>query len=352
VVSSVLPTSVGEAQATEPAAPSATVSPQTIAVGGVIQVTGVGWQPGSLVVVEVCGNRAVRGSLDCVAAGRQTDIDRQGALRTSLTVSTPPSPCPCVVAVSAVPGPDRAVLPLQIAGAPETPSPKSSAPSAPAPRLVVDAELEGSGPWSAWFGASGKRTLVLTVRNTGTAPADMRLAVAAGAGDTRDVAIGVDDPGRLEPGASRALRIPIQFDPLAFGRQTVSGEIAAPGAVAPFKVRTSVYPWGLLVVALVLVLLLVLLALRKVRRRRVARADAARASSELADSADAIDDWDEDGDEDDWDEGWEDEGWEDEGRDDAEARLDPAPSGGPRLPAGAEMHFPPRRGGFRPPVGG
>ena len=348
VVSGLLLTSVGEAQ-TGPT-PSATVTPQAVAIGGQIQVTGAGWKPGNLVVVEVCGNKAVRGSLDCAAAGRQTDIDRQGAFRTSLTVATPPSPCPCVVAVSAVPGPDRAVVPLQIAGAPVSPVPE---PSAPAPRLMVDAELEGSGPWTAWFGASGERTLVLTVRNTGTAPADMRLAVAAGPGDTADGAINVDDPGRLEPGASRTLRIPVPFDPLAFGRQTVSGEIAAPGAVAPFKVRTSVYPWGLLVSALVLVLLLFLLVLRKVRRRRrAARAEAASASSELADSDDSIDDWEED--EDDWEEDDWDGGWEERREEPAatESGLDSAPSGGPHMPVRAEMHFPPRRGGFHPPVGG
>ncbi|HET6952202.1 MAG TPA: hypothetical protein VFI47_17610 [Acidimicrobiales bacterium] len=263
VVAGLLRTSVGEAQETEPA-PSATVSPQAVAIADVIEVIGVGWQPGSLVTAVLCGNGAARGSLDCVAAGRETGVDSEGAFHMSLTVTAPPSPCPCVVAVSAVPGPDHTLVPLEIEGAPTGPPDDQGA---PAPRLVVDARLEGSGPWTAWFGASGERILVLTVRNTGTAPADMRLAVAVGRGDTADVAIGVDDPGQLEPGDSRTLRIPVRFEPLGFGRHIVAGEVAAPGAVAPFEVHTSIHPWGVFGAVLLGFGAVAAVGLSRIRRR-------------------------------------------------------------------------------------
>ena len=68
------------------------------AAGEQLRVTGAGWVPGSTLVVELCGQGAIHGSPDCAVASQViVGADAAGTFVTSLTVSLPPSPCPCVV---------------------------------------------------------------------------------------------------------------------------------------------------------------------------------------------------------------------------------------------------------------
>lgn len=247
IMASGLLLSTAEAQEPPDPMPTAVLAQQTVAVGDVVDVSGEGWPPDSLVVIEVCGNLGVGGSLDCAVPTPERGVDRDGRFRIPVTVTAPPTPCPCAVIVTGLSGTQPLVLPLTIEGVPVEPGGES----APAPALVVEAaRLEGSGPWTAWFGAPASRTLVLTVRNTGAAPADPRLTLAAGPGDNPHGWVSVTQPGRLDPGERNTLRTPVRFDPLGFGRHVVAGEIAAPGTEVPFQVGTSIHPWGLYAAAL------------------------------------------------------------------------------------------------------
>jgi len=249
IMASGLLSSTAEAQEPPEPMPTAVTSQQTVALGDVVDVSGEGWPPDSLVVIEVCGNLGAGGSLDCTVPTPERGVDREGRFRIPVTVTPPPTPCPCAVIVTGVSGTQHLVLPLTIEGAPTEPG---RGEPAPAPALVVEAaRLEGSGPWTAWFGAPASRTLVLTVRNTGTAPADARLTLAAGPGDNPHGWVPETQPGPLDPGERRTLRTPVRFDPLGFGRHVVVGEIAAPGTEMPFEVGTSIHPWGLYAAALV-----------------------------------------------------------------------------------------------------
>jgi hypothetical protein len=279
VVAVLLPVPAVQAQETDDSAPVVLVSPQTVNLGGTVEVTGSGWQPGSLVVADICGNEAARGSLDCIGATSERGVDGDGRFSLSLTVLRPPSPCPCVVVVTGAGGPQPVAVPLEIQGHPEAPVQEIDEADSPAGHLVVDeARLEGSGPWPAWFGASPSRTLVLTVRNTGDDAADLRLTVTAGPGDNPEGWVPVPDPGRLEAGERRTLRVPVDFDPLGFGRHTVAGEIEGVGSTASFATSTNIHPLGLYGVgAAILILAGAMFAVR--RRSRSSAPPPAEASS-------------------------------------------------------------------------
>jgi hypothetical protein len=265
---------VGAARVTAPAGagdgvePAVALVPQAVAVGAPVTALGVGWVPDSLVVIELCGNMAVRGSLDCTGA-HERGVDGDGSFRVTFTATAPPAPCPCVVAVTALggDGPGRVLTPLPITGVPLA---QVFDPQPPPPELSVSARLDGGRSVASWFGGGDERTLVLTVRNVGSVPADLRLDVAVGPGAFPDTDVDTGDPpGTIAPGGIRVLRIPVRFEPLGFGRHVVAGEVAAPGASAAFEVGADVQPWGLYaVVFLVVVLAIVLVVALLLRRRR------------------------------------------------------------------------------------
>jgi hypothetical protein len=247
--------------------PAVALVPQSVAVGGPVTALGVGWVPDSLVVIELCGNAAIRGSLDCITE-QERGVGGDGSFRVTFTATPPPTPCPCAVAVTALggDGPGRVVAPLQLAGVPVAPV---DDPRPPPPELAVTARLAGGPPVAAWFGGADERTLVLTIRNVGQVPADLRLDVALGPGAFPDSEVDTGDPpGTIAPGGIRVLRIPVRFEPLGFGRHVVAGEVAAPGASAAFQVGVDVQPWGLYAVVFLVVLLVAALAGALLWRRR------------------------------------------------------------------------------------
>jgi len=270
---------VAPAAASPRVEPALALVPQSVAVGGPVTALGVGWVPDSLVVIELCGNQAIRGSLDCTAEGER-GVDGEGAFRVTFTATPPPAPCPCVVVVTALggDGPGRVAAPLQIAGVPVVPV---NDPRPPPPELSVTARLEGGRPVAAWFGGADERTLVLTVHNDGSVPAELRLDVAVGPGALPDTDVDTGDPpGKIYPGGTRILRVPVEFEPLGFGHHVVAGEVAAPGASAAFEVGVDVQPWGLYAVMFLVVVLAAVLAVLLLRRRRRRRRSAQPAATE------------------------------------------------------------------------
>lgn len=91
-----------------------------------------------------------------------------------------------------------------------------------------------------------------------------------GPGDEPDTAVAIGDPpGTIAPGERLVLRVPVEFESLAIGDHVVSGEVAAPGSVAPFEVSLGIQPWGLYIVIGVAVVAGVVVAiLWRLRRRR------------------------------------------------------------------------------------
>ena len=83
------------------------------------------------------------------------------------------------------------------------------------------------------------------------------------------------DPEPLEPGESRTITVPIELDPVSFGRLVVHGEIQGLATPIVFHTSTRSDPWGLIALAIVAIQL-VLVLIRNGVRRRVRARDAQR----------------------------------------------------------------------------
>lgn len=244
----------------------------TAKTGDTVTVELGGWPAGN-VYIEVCGNEARRGSSDCDLTTAMTAIVRaDGASRAQFKIGTPPIGCPCVVRVSDLGQSVNVSTPITLSDV-KVLSDEERPGSARLERKleVVSAKLVGSGPWSAYLGAAGRRTLELTLRNTGGAPlTNPGLSIAVGRGSDTNTIVPTPDLGTLKPGEERTYEIPVTLELPAFGMYTVDGEILGLDEVVSFRATTTTYPWGLAGVVVLLVALIVTWrVLRRKRRRKV-----------------------------------------------------------------------------------
>lgn len=264
----VAPASSGAAQPR----PQVVLSESVASPGQSIQVNGRNFPPNTDVQAQVCGNNALNGSADCVlSTSQEVATTKSGLFQVPVLVTIPSKPCPCVVLVLDFSSSITPTAPLAIVGA------KYATPSASklAKLQVENAYLEGSGPWTAWFGASPQRTLVLTVHNPNPA-AYVRppLVLAVGnSSDTTTHEATLTNLASLGPYQTKTYLVHVTFPALSIGEHQVVGVVGDAGLSKTFIVKSWLFPWGLLVVAL-LVLELILLAItahfRERRRRREA----------------------------------------------------------------------------------
>ncbi|MFF3501743.1 hypothetical protein [Streptomyces sp. NPDC003247] len=248
-----------------PPAPAVTADATHLVPGRPVTVTGTGWAAGATVQTEVCGLRAVHGSADCdTLRGAVALVAADGTFRLTLVVGAPPVDCPCVVRATTGGGPGArsAATDVEVAGVPETtvPDPDTATPDV----QIVDTVLTGRPGLAELFGGRPRRTLVVTVRNTGTATLGRSpLVIRWGTGGTADTDVVTPLTSPLEPGARATYRVSIALPMAAFGRYAVGGTYAA----QPFLVATDLYPWGLLAAAGGSVLLTVFATGLAIRRR-------------------------------------------------------------------------------------
>ena len=258
----------GPAAMAAPPAPKLAISPTTAAPGQTVIVTGTDLTPRSIYQVQVCGQNAVHGSADCAAAATSTtQVDPQGTLSVPVAVVLPPTQCPCVVAAFPVTVGPQLTTPISIEGASTSNAPTTT-PQVPTSHLVVvHAGFTGSTPLKQWFGFQATRTLAVSLLNRGSARAsDMRLF--ASLGNTPVVSTRLS---ALGAGQVRTYDVPVTFPALTVGNQTLKGHVVTEdGQIVEFKTSTSVWPIGLVVVALILVQM-ILLAWRNIARRRYER---------------------------------------------------------------------------------
>jgi hypothetical protein len=241
------------------ASPSLLVSPSTAMPGEIVQITATGLAPSSVYSVQICG-AAAQTSSDCILTSSQTGgASDSGVFTTSLQVEIPPAPCPCVVAAFSEPDVHLALTsPIQIVGAPTSPVVQNQ----PARLVVRDAHISGSDTWAERFGAAAKRTLVLTVANTGGTAAQTVSATVSVDGTPSSP----PPLAGLQPGQQRTYQVPVTFPTLSVGHQPVTGLVSAQtqnasmaGLPAGFRTSTALNPWGLYAVGALLALLLLLL---------------------------------------------------------------------------------------------
>jgi hypothetical protein len=250
--------------------PQAHVDRPAAALGGQVRVFGEGWPGGTLVNIELCGNRALDDSTDCaVAYGVHAGVGADGTFSMLLPVTRPPTNCPCVVHVTTDSGGlvSAADVPFEVIGVPTSPPRATYVP--PSILLLVDsAHLEGSGPWTSWFGGAAHRTLVLSIRSV--APFELthpHLSIAWGAGPNPSNLVLSPTLASFRPHEHRVVRIPVTLDALSWGDYRVEGRAIGYGPQAQFAATTSVYWWGWLVIAFLIFDVILWRVLRRLARR-------------------------------------------------------------------------------------
>lgn len=256
------------------AQPGVTLDRPEAAPGDTLVVDFAGWTPGN-VYLEICGNEALRGSIDCdVGSALTSYATQEGSGHALLKVQVPPIGCPCVVRVSDLAQAVVIATPFTVTGVPVlTDQERPSATVMERKLTVVRAELTGRSGVTALLGATARRTLVLTVRNSGGGPVtDPSVSLAVGRGSSATTIVDPPPLGRLEPGQEKTFEIPISLEVPSFGRYTVEGEIAGLNEPVTFTATTSAYPWGLPVFAALVIGLAVASkrATRTLRRRGAA----------------------------------------------------------------------------------
>jgi hypothetical protein len=264
--------------------PAISVSPSPVDVGGTIRVTGSGFPPRSIVMAQLCGRNAVDGSSDCDVTGGQMVADTaDGTFVTDLPVSLPPVPCPCVVWVSDTAKSVDVQQPITVNGAPGPQSGPVATPRTSTGLKIEHVSIAGGG-WRSWFGLSDPRSVVVVVRNVGTAPYDkLELLITEGRGKDPSGFVRIPPVQRLDPGRTATVRARVDLGTAAFGNYTVKVRAGSDVHAPVRRSQTTVWPWGLIVIAL-LVVQLVLLATRNVARRRIAAREQAAATDAHAHS--------------------------------------------------------------------
>lgn len=241
-----------------PEGPTLTTDRPAYARGQVIRVEGEGWPARTLLTVELCGNEAANGSVDCDARNATTGAaTADGTLFVDLLASAPPSLCPCVVHVFSPGGAVDLGVRVRIEGVPEG---EVTADELPARRLeVTELGLTRSRGLATWFGAAPTGTLRATVANTGEVPvqgAALRVRWGRSVAGTRT--IDADDVGPLAPGETVEVEIPVELEPVSFGRYVVSAGVTGFSGSTE-TTALSTYPVGLILVVMLLATALVAL---------------------------------------------------------------------------------------------
>ncbi|MFE7301449.1 hypothetical protein [Streptomyces sp. NPDC057579] len=224
-------------------APSAAVSQKEAGTGGSVTVTGRGWHPHTLLTLLICGQNMIGGTNSCANGdGRAVTTDDRGAFSKPLPVAEPPKPCPCVVHVATVTGPEAAAdAPFKVAGHPVAPLPQDVS----AGRLAVLAQprLTGSSGLLTWFGAPPQRELTVTVGNLGSAPAkDPVFQVGTSHGVFAPQWEDQQWRGTVPAGRKAEVRLPVELAAGAHGDYLVSLKYGGKLLVEqPWEVGR---PWG------------------------------------------------------------------------------------------------------------
>jgi hypothetical protein len=254
-------TLVPASQAADPTAPAATPGATDAAAesnplraslslglgrpGDNVTVTGSGWPGGVTIQTSTCGNNAIKGASDCNALGAGNTVTRpDGSFSLDMRIAKPPVPCPCVVHVVSPNTTVKVDQFFDVQGHPTAPIDLTVTVRS----LTVESQLTGAGPVTAWLGGAAKRTLALTVKNTGsTAVTDPSVTVTGGTSADPTTLIASPKIGTVPAGGTLEYRMPITIPAWTFGSYTVKSYFGDLDTAVTTTASTTTYPWLLLV---------------------------------------------------------------------------------------------------------
>ena len=231
--------------------PALVLSSTAVVPGETVAITGSSWPPHRLLQAQVCGGGLLAVSSDCdITHAVGFGPADNGVVATSLIVTVPPVPCPCVVLVTQLQPNAVERLPITIAGAPSAPLP------APPPPIhqdvtISDVHVVDQSSWTSWFGAAASRELVLTVHNGGATPVRPLLLARWEQGGS-SVVITSPRAAMLRGGGTTQIDAPFALSTFAHGQFPVMGSVTGSAFDVRFASATSTTPWGLYGLAVVL----------------------------------------------------------------------------------------------------
>jgi hypothetical protein len=226
--------------------------------------------------VELCGNAARRGTVDCDRLGATaTRVDEDGTGLARLLVGQPPAPCPCVVRVSVTGVGATTSVPIELAGlAVENASDTSDLGSMEAVRTieVLATSIAPDERNMAVFGFGVGRRIDVTLRNAGTVVlSDVTVSGVLSGWAAGSQPVAGPPPFTLAAGAERQISIPVELPSPAFGDYRFVGRIDGGDRAVEISVGTSHVPWGLVNAVVVGVASVLVIAARRARRSSAAR---------------------------------------------------------------------------------
>jgi len=249
-------------------APQVAVAPADAPVGAPVSVTLTGWPTGT-VQLEVCGNQARRGALDCATgSARQLYVADPQPVAAQLTVAAPPVACPCVVRARALAPDTEDAVAVPVTGTAAIDVTDLTAPVAPAGpdraglRLAGVSVAPAERNWSALFALRGEIAIDVDLRNDGTAEVGAaQLSLLTGRPGRATSVVEATDIAPLPAGQATTVRIVVPVDGPLYGRYAVLGrlttaEMVGGSAAMGFEVQTERYPWGWAALAGLLILVL------------------------------------------------------------------------------------------------
>ena len=249
------------------AGPILKVAPDLALPGRTVRVVGSNFPGSTNVQAQICGDRALGGSVDCdLSSSQEVAVTPTGQFDITLSVTIPPKPCPCVVMAVDASLTITPTTPFTVIGAPVSTPTRFGI----RPLRVRSANLEGDGPWTSWFGASPQRTLVVTVFNPNrTSYVNPPLVLTVGSNAATSTKEATSVPlASLGPLQTRTYRVPVSFPAFSIGEYQVHGLLGSAGMTTHFSVSTWLIPWGLLVLLLIVLEIILLAITRAVRERR------------------------------------------------------------------------------------
>jgi hypothetical protein len=260
------------AGATGPGAvPFVSVTPGAATSGTFVDAAGGGFQPGTMVVAEICGRPAGLTLAGCGLSVVNAVADDAGQVRVRILVEPPEVGCPCAVRLRATG--DRIVVeaPLAVDGVPgafERTIPVASS-GQPASLRLVDVSLLPDESWTARLGGPHRATLSWTLEHVGGSPVvDPEVTVRIGTDDTWLATLPSVRPGPLLAGERQRGTASVDLGFMATGvhNAEVSFGSAADAVVASVDVR----PWALWVLLGLVVVEVLLFGGRNLLRRHLA----------------------------------------------------------------------------------
>lgn len=248
--------------------PSATVDHTDLRLGSTATVRGSGFAPGQVVDVSVCGTGVTVGTESCAFRHAfQVAANDDGKFIALVPIFRPPVNCPCHIRLAPLGAGEAVSVPIDIIGITDgAPTP----PQVTSETLeIVDAHLDGDGPWTAFFGAPAARTLVLVVVNRSpVAVVPLAITAFAGAGERPTELVVTGTPPVIPAGATVKILIPVTFEAFGHGRHRVAGQIIHAHGEVEFAVDVSLTPWGVVLVPAFVAFQVILLATWGFLRRR------------------------------------------------------------------------------------